>query len=527
MDNPNLHYQSTWRIQDILDMEYFFWIDAHQHDQEANIVHEDRVFFQNTIMPLIPQGKDISNRLILRQWIEFRRELHAHSNDSSALPGSIYTELYQFVSITCIVISIMLGVSVTLSLMNYHGTQPINVFTYLFGLVITQLFLFALLVFGILFRCFHRKRNNTFILKSLLIHLCIQLMLKGKQLFRKNIATEKWNTLEAVIGIINEKKHIYGSLIYLPIFELLQLAGVCFNIGILCSTLVKIIISDVAFGWQSTLQMSAVVLHEWVNIVASPWSWLMASSMAYPSLEQIEGSRMILKEGIYHLATSDLISWWPFLCFSVLFYGLCLRLFLLCIGKLYQCVCLMRLDFKHAACDQRIRQMYSPIVDIVDLKKTDSLNKPIMQPELLPIHLSLNKIYSDVVLLISDDIFNQCHDSELNQYIFNTLGCTIKQKYKYTIDDTIDQGLFELLKTIHWKKNALSLLMIQEAWLPPIMEHVSFIRTLRKQIGQTTLIYIGLIGKPKMDDIFTHVNDGDFNVWQQKIHSLSDAFLCV
>ena len=30
---------------------------------------------------------------------------------------------------------------------------------------------------------------------------------------------------------------------------------------------------------------------------------------------------MVLKEGIYHLTTPDLVSWWPFLLLAVCFYG--------------------------------------------------------------------------------------------------------------------------------------------------------------------------------------------------------------
>ena len=39
-----------------------------------------------------------------------------------------------------------------------------------------------------------------------------------------------------------------------------------------------------------------------------PWAWLLPADLAYPSLAQVEGSHMVLKEGIYHLATGDLVA---------------------------------------------------------------------------------------------------------------------------------------------------------------------------------------------------------------------------
>lgn len=84
-----------------------------------------------------------------------------------------------------------------------------------------------------------------------------------------------------------------------------------------------------AFGWQSSLQLSAQQVADGVRLLALPWSWFLPEGMGYPSLAQVEGTQIILKDGIYHLATQDLVSWWPFLCTALVVYGLLPRLLLL------------------------------------------------------------------------------------------------------------------------------------------------------------------------------------------------------
>ena len=64
-------------------------------------------------------------------------------------------------------------------------------------------------------------------------------------------------SLEAVAGLVRGKRQIYGSLFYWPVFILAQIFGVWFNLGVLGTTFMKVLGSDVAFGWQSTVQFSA------------------------------------------------------------------------------------------------------------------------------------------------------------------------------------------------------------------------------------------------------------------------------
>ena len=150
------------------------------------------------------------------------------------------------------------------------------------------------------------------------------------------MAAEKRVSVNHAFGIFKARSTVYGSLFYWPLFTLSQLFAIGFNVGLLTATLVKISTSDLAFGWQSTMQFSAEAIHRAVMLAALPWSWFVPPASSYPSLAEIEGSRIILKEGIYHLTTGNLIAWWPFLVFCLLFYGLFVRMTFFFIGKVME-----------------------------------------------------------------------------------------------------------------------------------------------------------------------------------------------
>ncbi|MEZ4566988.1 MAG: DUF2868 domain-containing protein [Desulfobacterales bacterium] len=104
-----------------------------------------------------------------------------------------------------------------------------------------------------------------------------------------------------------------------------------------------------------------------MEIISLPWSW---APSPHPTLEQIAGSQMILKDGIFHLSTPNLVSWWPFLSFAVFFYGLLPRLMLLAAGILCQTIAATRVAFSTADGDRLLRRMRTPRVRTAGEKQT-------------------------------------------------------------------------------------------------------------------------------------------------------------
>jgi hypothetical protein len=329
-----------------------------------------------------------------------------------------------------------------------------------------------------------------------------------KRLSGKLVGADRRSRAEAILAIIRNKGCTYGFLFILPIFILTQLFAVGFNLGLLATTLFKIITADVAFGWQSTLQLSPASVHALVQKIALPWSWLAAGEPAYPSLAQIEGSRIILKEGIYHLSTPDLVSWWPFLCFSVLFYGL-----------------LNALDFRQAVYEQLLLRMTTPLLSTRG-RRVDDAGAAAKEPE--PDYSAKDQAAPDdpgarrkLLVMIPDDISDACPREEIESAVRNRFASSITQLMKINKDYETDAEILASLKKSS-RPADIDILLIQEAWQPPISEYIIFIKNLRQAIGQGPCIRLGLIGKPLPDTIFTPVNKVNLKIWTRRITALGD-----
>ncbi len=171
-------------------------------------------------------------------------------------------------------------------------------------------------------------------------------------------------TIEYTASLIRMRNREYRLVFFWPFFLLSSFFSAAFSAGALGGTLFRVAVSDMAFGWQSTLVTASGRIHGALSIISLPWSWFVPKSLAHPSLEQIEGSRILLKEGIATLATEDLVSWWPFLCLGIFFYAVLPRLVLMLLGFLAQRRAVGQFDFERPRFKKLLVRMQSPIMDI-------------------------------------------------------------------------------------------------------------------------------------------------------------------
>jgi hypothetical protein len=283
--------------------------------------------------------------------------------------------------------------------------------------------------------------------------------------------------------------------------------------------------TDLAFGWQSTLQVGSEAVYSIVKWMSVPWSWFVSSELAYPTLAQIEGSHLILKDGMYHLTTTDMVAWWPFLCFAVLFYGLIPRVVLFITGQFTQKYLLDGLELNHADCDRLMDRMTVPDVSFESVKKTvrKETHQDFMDDEAKVV--DEDRKDKKIVVIIPDDIYESIPDEDLKDIIRNILNGVITIKIKlnhYATDDEIAQTLLEPQGQ---KRSWTHILILWEAWQPPLIENLSFIKTLRTNLGERIPILIALIGKPAMGKVFTPVASVDWQIWKEKIMAMGDPYL--
>ena len=511
---------TRWRICDLIDLEYFLHREAHAEESASLRASRERDIYLTTLRRPMNGDTPLSRRELIRGWLDAMRE-----REESPLPGEVFQEIRRIAMIAAVVLGLVSGIGLALSLLGYTGTEPLNVSAYLGAAVFSQMLLLLLLLLVFCFRAASRSLVRSSVLAGLLGRILANLVFKARARAFEGIDGPGREALAAATGLLRGRRKVYGTLFFWPVFTAMQSFAVCFNTGLLGATLLRLTGTDVAFGWQSTFQVSSRVVFRIVETIAAPWSGFLPRGLAHPTLAQIEGSRMILKEGIYHLATADLVSWWPFLCLSVIFYGLLPRLVLLVAGVAVQRRLLARLRFDHGDCDALVSRMLSPVVRTTGNPSTPSGERDLLDGEQTPDSRELPPagVAARFVALVPDEIFEESEG--LEAVAAKELGVRLTGKKKIGAGTGRDQSVFDFLETVGESEGLDGVFVLQEAWQPPIQETLLFLKGLRGRLGERGKIVVALIGKPAPDTIFTPVREEDWRIWRGKTGALGDPYL--
>ena len=515
--------QVKWQVKDFIDLEYFLKQDAEEKPKTATpaAVSSDReryLIFAKTHTP------PFSRQEIIHYWLNGKRE---EAGTSSRLPGNQFAEIFRLVLGFIVFAALISGVSLAWSVLSYQGHDPINIFTCLWVLLIPQTLLLIFLCIMALLRRLGMV-NTIHGAYPILTALLRQAMVRLKTTGERALPADQQARIQALYGVMGRQSALYGSIFLWPIFILAQTLMVFFNIGLILATLLKLSITDLAFGWQSTLQPDPGTVHRLIQIIAAPWSWLPSAA---PTTGQIEGSKIILKEGMAHLATSDLVSWWPFLLFALLFYGLLPRLLLLVYGSRRQTRAINRIDFSSSDCDRLIQRMQTPVMAAEGRRYvTQQTPPPAPLPEDTAVANDLNvrDHLGQAIVLVPEDIDDRCSDYDLEERISDVLGLEVSVRIRSVMTPATDTAELEkILGSIGENRPSTRLIFIQEAWQPPIRETMTWLLALRQTAGKNTGIIVGLVGKPAHGAMFTSPDDTDRVIWEQAVNRLADPFMRV
>lgn len=523
--------KTIWKIEDFIDLEYFLHHENSFQDEKRcqERDRQDRSIFLEHIKPHMDSSGNserTDRSFIIKNWLACKRSVEKENmGEGALLPGELFSQGYTLILYIFAMIAIASGFGGVLSFLTYKGYEPINVSSYIGIFVFPQL---ILLIFLFAYLALFKKIKilSQFSVIRLLIRL---FLLKTVYFIKKNtfrnMPSEEKIRIESAFGVIKGKSKIYGHLFPWPVFILSQVFGVFFNIGALSATLLRVVGSDLAFGWQSTLKLSADAVYKAVSIISVPWSWAVGEPISHPTLSQVEGSRMVLKDGISSLVTYDLVSWWPFLCFVLLFYALAPRICFLWGGLFVRRSLLNRIDFQQIIFDKLLLRMTTPILDTEGEVQESPAKKPFHgsivegrgEPEIQVLEES-SITGEDLMVFIPEDIYDRVRGDELERHVKKTLGKGVSRKIRVALDFFEDEGVI----TSNISHGDQSLLIVMEAWQPPIKETIYYFEDIRKAVGPGVRIYIVLIGKPSDETIFTPSNDEDTFVWKTKINSLAD-----
>ncbi|MBW2328041.1 MAG: DUF2868 domain-containing protein [Deltaproteobacteria bacterium] len=517
--------EQQWHIADLIDLEFFLGQDD---GEDLDILAaRDREMY--TRFPAAVTGEKTSTSALLLSWLAGRKQAYAETSDETPLPGQIRQELFSLFFWGCLILGLVAGGTIAFSFLSYSGTRPVNVSAYFGIFVAFQIVLLVLLFLLFLYRRMLGRGLDGSFLYKMLRRFFYKLVsgISCRAASRASADTRlKWS---GHAGGINQLQKRYGALFIRPFFLLGQVFGVSFNAGVLAATLLKVIGSDVAFGWQTTLQIGSETVHGLVRWISLPWSWFLPTYCC-PSLAQVEGSKLVLKDGIYHLATHDLISWWPFLCLSVLFYGLLPRLVLLLAGTIRQHRDLASLVFEHGRYRQLVHRMRTPTVSTsAPAEEQTGQHEEVTTAPQISVKQVDNQPHratrTSMVGLVPDELFADCSPEALRKQVHVRLGYELASVLPvWTMERSEGEELVELKETMI-ATGSNDILLLQEAWQPPIQELLSFLRRMREIVGEQPTIIVALIGKPATDTMLTPVLKLNLQIWQQKLTTLGDSGL--
>lgn len=197
--------------------------------------------------------------------------------------------------------------------------------------IVTGAVLGALTMLGLLYYDGGRRINVTLIVAVALLQLLLALATSAQTLlgarpwpglFRQG--TPRWWPLPEPAPMLRRLQAPLAA-------RVAHGGGLAFALTALLTLLVQVVVSDLAFGWSTTLQASANGYHQLMAALAWPWhAWLPA---AVPSLELVEQSRYFRLSESVPADPGLLGGWWAFLVMLWLCYVLLPRVILLIVSR--------------------------------------------------------------------------------------------------------------------------------------------------------------------------------------------------
>ena len=253
---------------------------------------------------------DFPRRIVFLEWLKLRRE------ESPELAGTEIDRTFRSGRAWLWIIGCLLGGLSAGGYLHYLGKEPVNVFWFLFWLVAFPLFLSGLAVFLALAMQEHSGLGAI-----------------GRRIFDKVFKHrgQKRSDWEAWNSMIEKHGKRFLPLAKWPLLGMTQRFACAFGIGALLALWVRLVFTDIAFGWESTVGWSPETWHTASRFFAAPWIWAFPSGV--PTLEQMRASQFTHAGGMSVLDPAATRAWWPFLIGSLAVYSVALRgLFIALLG---------------------------------------------------------------------------------------------------------------------------------------------------------------------------------------------------
>lgn len=482
-----------WTIARLLQFEQYQSQDEHSDAQ--SITTRDRALFQS-----LDEKQRTRPRAYLA-WLHERIPAQPLAPDT----GLLFVRSYQGASWLMIVVGLLMGAMVCFGALNYDQAMPVNVAIFLALIVLPQLLMLGLLVFSVVLSLLGGSWFSAWYRPAASIGQRLMNLFWRQDSIKNGAESSDDAVLKG--EVLKQCFGLHSGIFANRTLRLFQVLGIAFNCGVILSLLLLLAITDRAFGWQSSLTESPEVVAQIVTSLAWPWREIWGAGIGFPTLEQIQSSRILLNSAGVDYQSMALKAWWPFLLLCVVFYGLLPRVLVYLFALVREPWLLSRLGFDSFHYQELWRRMQS-----IDLRSSG-------QPSTHSVEASETRT---PMTQVSDGIscayiLQNSLERYQEQYLISWLPKSTAQC------DLIE---VESLAAISTEQQESAYVVI-EGWQPPIEEVLLAVVDLAKRLASDKLdLHLLLLGKPSKAGS-KPVTPRQADVWRKKLDIYQQANIIV
>ncbi len=413
---------------------------------------------------------------ILYAWLSYRRGLN-----QTLLPGATVNRLYRMTSALLAVIGLLAGAGMGWGVLSYAGNNPVNLFMAIAVLVGIP---FLLTSVSLILTLLPQNGDGSRRFADRLMRFFRVTVDISRRLGMVDRAHS--DTVISGLNHFRGRSILYRRLIRWSVSPPIQLRALCFHLGIFIAVLWRGIVQDLAFAWQTTLNVSPEGIHRLIVSISWPWRMLITP----PTAEQVAGSRIVLKEGISSLNNADLISWWPFICCAVLAYGVLPRLLLLIYGLLRRQLALVNLPFKDSKSHRLLMLMKAPRVDFTGTEPAGEHDDSTV-PDSIPISMHKSMTIEVLVPSYREDLMTE---ESWKNYLKQQWDADFQGVTTVNLDDEDDGEILESLKDR--LSDGDGILLVFEGWRPYTTGAGLYLEYLQSIMPAGLTVITALAGRP-------------------------------
>jgi hypothetical protein len=457
------------------------WLEQDRVHPWAQRIARDRAIGANA-----PSGSNLD--LALYWWSKVER------GDDSADVGLEIERLTRGVTWVLVAAGVVSGVALTTTVCRYDGSAPINMLIVLGFLVVLPAFFTLLSSMLPLFSS--KGMLATYNVGGVVAAFLSRRSAAAKAFFsesRSDVARDnvlRWQLM------LNSQQF-----------------GLAFSLAALVTLLFNVALSDLAFGWSTTLELHADTVHGWLSVIASPWAWLW--ERAAPTLELVNTSRYFrLAEGTQGLSPENLTRWWTFLVASLLVYGVGLRAGALMFARLRSRKATEGLLLGHSEVTALFDRLRQPQVSTSEASAADDYvtNVPDAVRYAPPVGRDVLILWNGIDAPRDTDPASAPLANEEANSVFSSAH---EQVLHAGGERDMNEDLAAIGRIV--LTEGATVCIVTKAWEPPLLELHDYIEAIRKQVGAGVSIVVNPLGPQGSDPVPL-----DVDIWRRSIARLQD-----